>query len=68
MAASGLICPKYLRVRDVKQFFNISESLVRKWVLHRELPYTKAGATILIATADIEEKLAARRVPARRPQ
>ncbi len=61
---------KFLSLREIDESPEIPLTLghARKLVFNREIPYTKVGAKVVIARADIEAWLDARRIPAKAAQ
>ncbi|MBL8226972.1 MAG: helix-turn-helix domain-containing protein [Bryobacterales bacterium] len=55
----------FLRFRTVCEKYPVSESKLRKMVFYREIPFHKAGRSLVFDEADIVAYFDAGRVPAR---
>jgi excisionase family DNA binding protein len=53
---------KYLSIQEVVQEYGGSVGFWRKRVLHRQIPFIKAGRSVRIDRDDLERWFAARRV------
>ena len=48
---------QWFTVKEIAEYFNVSESLVRKLIQHNKLKYHKVGKRILIRADEFEESV-----------
>jgi hypothetical protein len=59
-AASVVISPRYLRVREFAQLCNVSETLARRWIYSGAIPAVKIQGLVMIDAVRAEQVMATR--------